>query len=428
MNAGYQYQQWIENTISSPHSHNIKTCLDTLAHEEDPEIRFALEETLLDRLSSLHDHNNAFNFACQHLMDNHAESIYHKALFCGSIDVLEYLDSHYQPHTPYPKSIMNGFEPIFRCRYPMSLRYWFNKHDHLMKSPLIRHQILQMIIKTERVEILHEYASYCQRHQLLAISFVLDEELTFSSLIQTCSYLPFVEALLSYLQKETQFKSYLPLPQLAQRFYLHIIKPEDILPPHQKFSIPFPTFHPKIKKERALFLIDHLYCLPNPPQNSDFFEIFLEAFTYQDHHMMTSLLFLAQHMLPSCSEEQPSPRIFSLRTITITNFYESESLLWLFEHYPRQASFLRFDIFWINDTSLHFRLKNHVSHSSLQKKLPDTLHIHNHNIEDLSLYKNHFHLPDETWKNILQKTITTDPLSQTTLCILQHQEDLSFYT
>ena len=113
----YNYNKQIETAIQSPHIHNVEHCLQILREENDLDIRFALEEALLDRLSSLKEHE-AFIFASLQLMDKHAESIYYKALSCACIDILDYFDKYYQPHYPYPKNISNDIESLLRSLNP----------------------------------------------------------------------------------------------------------------------------------------------------------------------------------------------------------------------------------------------------------------------------------------------------------------------
>ena len=250
----YRYHQLIEDTIKAPLIDNVEHCLHILKQEEDSEIRFALEEILLDRLSSLKDYD-AFIWASLKLIDEHAESIYHKALFCGCVKILDELDKCYQPRHPYPKSMSNNIESIFLSRNPISLRYWLHKNGHFLYDPHFREKILMMIINTESIDIWQEYTTYCQHHQLSSIAFALDNENSFFFLIIYCYDRPFIEKLLLCLQKETLFKSHLSIQELAERFCLFLIQPGDILSPTHKISMPqqwLPTHTPYIQKAHSI--------------------------------------------------------------------------------------------------------------------------------------------------------------------------------
>ena len=303
----YRYRQLIEETIKSPLIHNVEHCLQILKQEDDTEIRFALEEILLDRLSSLKD-NDAFISASFQLMDDHAESIYHKALFCSCVDVLYYLDKHYQPSSPFlPNGIHNSIDSIFQCRHPISLRYWFHHNESLMRDSSIRLQILRTIIRTKNVEFWQEYAFYCQRHQLSALSFAIHGKQSFFSLVEFCESLPLLESILLCLQEEIHFKTHLPIPQLAHRIYLHLIQPGDMLSPGHNLALPSEIRQPasyKVQMERARFLLHNPPNLSLPNGGLNFYELFLAAFHNQDHDFIEKILRFAKDRYPSLSQDQ----------------------------------------------------------------------------------------------------------------------------
>ena len=423
----YRYRQLIEKTITSPLVHNVEHCLHILKQEDDAEIRFALEEILLDRLSSLKN-DEAFICASFQLMNEHAESIYHRALFCGSLDVLRYLDKHYQPRYPYPKGISNTTDALFRYRNPVSLKYWLKKHPSFMSDPERRHFVLKEVIKTNNINIWQEYTSYCHRHHISPIAFAFDipdSDDSIFLLMESGLSLPLIESILECFQKEIHFKTHLSLHDLAQRFYLRIIKPGDMQSSTYNLSPPpfYKFFHPKVARRRALTLLQQTPTPSLPNGGLDFKELFLTAFNSQDKDLMDDLIHFATKIYPSDSIPQLWQRILSLvPPIRILDQTSAYNFLWFHEIYPHHARHLHFQIMLISERSLFFKLKEHTSRKTLLKELSNMIVAHQYShFDDILSYKEPLDIGDKEWEDFLNDIIQQDPLSPAALCILKHK-------
>ena len=416
----YRYHQLMEEAINSKQTALIKDYLNILEQEKDKDIRFSLEEVLLDRLSSLKDHD-AFIMASFKLMDEHAESIYYKALFCGCVEVLDKLDKHYQPLYPHPKGISHNMEYIFQSQNPAHIQYWFNKNKPFMHDPNLRRHILRMVIQSEDTGIWQEYLSYCQHHQLSAISFALDENESFLSSIATCYHLPLVEALLLQLQKEIPFESHLEISKIAELIYLNLLKPGDIVCSTHKLPFHKWTHSPvNIRKKQAYFL------LQNPPNPSgldyglNFSDLMLTAITQRDKKLIEKILRFAETLYPTYSPYQLWNYILSPASpLHVNDHTSTQTLLWFSENYPDYGPLLDYYIDPEINQKLLLKLKAYVNHKLFLNNLPYVICNCTH-FDDILFYKNYFDIPDEKWKEILQKSIQEFELSPGTLCILKH--------